>query len=555
MGAKQLLTGACAAALFFISSCTYYFGPNRLVMHFKSEPATVPDVYDYHNSFAARADYNINDPLITFYADRQLPDKEKAKHSDIARIIIAKLMQKREVEQINTLLMQLVPWSEHGTQWALHKHGDYDFTEISWCSLLYLFGQQADVLYPATRSHLVNVLIANSGAKHALRTPGSAGLFRETENHILMGEISRYLKNQWLHEHGDTAVAFDNHKNGMENWMLNHLDEKFRGGFYEFNSDPYSGYTIAAINTLFSFTHSDTVRNGANKLLNELMYEYSLGSINQTRHPPFRRQIHRSSRTAFDTDPVSSIVRELVALKTGKPLYVAEKQHALIALLLHYRLNNSLVSCLTQKNQNYFALLGHGRKGSPEIYTGGPGFVLSAGGVQRGKVSQLAPRPTMLLLNDHVMQRDSCFYICSRGKMKQWNNTGVYQNFACTNDSLHIPPQYSPVYEKDNWKIFEFKDMGLDIITYHQNGVALLLVMEGTKTTNAGLLLDAVIINNKDNDLKKQFTAPGPGMVKYDLNSNKNMWVIKAIDGKSLDRKFDQWPRQMVKYRDHPGKV
>ena len=532
--------------LFSISSCTYYFGPNRLVTHFKNTPATTAVVYNYNASFAKQRDYDTTDLLIQHYAAKALPEKKVVGQTDAVRMIIAKLSQRREVERINALIMQLKPWAKHGTEWALNPHGDYDFTEITWCSLLYLFGNEPTLLYPETRDHLVHVLIGYSGEKHALRTPGMLGLMRETENHILMGEVSRYLKNQWLHEHGDTAWVFDNQRNGMESWMLNHLDEKFCGGFYEFNSNPYSGYTFTALNTLFSFTHSDTVRNATNKVMNEIMYEFSLSSINQSRYPPYRRQPHRAAENSFEGDPISSIARVLVAVKTHKPLNIAQKQHGIMTLLLHYRLSDTLTDHLTQKDYSYFALLGHGRKGSPEIYTGGLGYVLSAGGVQRGAISQLAARPVMLLLNDHVTHRDSCFYICSQGKMNRWNNTGLYRNFACANDSLHIPPQYQPVYEKNNWKIFQSATGECRIITYNQKGIALLLVSPDTRSS-VTRLLDKLIAENKDNDLRKQFTAPVLGTVTYCLHSPKNRWVIRNINGDKQDRKFDKWPRMVVK--------
>ena len=546
MKLHQLPLWAGALLLLSISSCTYYFGPNKLVRHFKTTPTAVGAVYNQNGSFVDRADYSAHDSLIEIYANKTLPEKKVVGQTDAVRVMIAKLMQKRDVAQVNALMMQLTPWSKHGTEWAFNPHGDYDFTEITWCSLLNLFGQQPDLVFPATRDHLVNVLIENCGGKHALRTPGMGGMMRETENHILMGEISRYLKNQWLHEHGDTSAAFNNQKNGMESWMLNHLDEKFKTGFYEFNSDPYSGYSVTALNTLFSFTHSDTVRNATVKLLNELMYEFSLSSINQSRYPPYRRQPHRAPRPSFEGDPVSSIARVLVSVKTGKPLHIAQKQHGLMTLVLHYRLNDSLITYLTQKNSNYFALLGHGRMGSPEIYTGGQGFVLSAGGVQRGAVSQLAARQTLLLLNDHVTNRDSCFYICSRGKMPHWNNTGVYRNFACANDSLHIAAQYKPVYENGNWNIFQSATGECRVVTFNQKGLALLLVLQDTNTPTPRLL-DTVIAANKDHNLKRQFNLPEAGELVYNIHSPKNLWVMRSANGEKLSRRFDHWPRIVVK--------
>jgi hypothetical protein len=327
--------------------------------------------------------------------------------------------------------------------------------------------------------------------------------------------------------------------------MLNHLDEKFRGGFYEFNSDPYAGYSMQALLTLFSFTHSDTVRHAANKLLNEVMYEYSLSSINESRYPPFRRQFHRAGEPGFDGDPVSSIVRVLVSQKTGEKSKVRAKQHGLITLLLHYRLNDGLTKLLTSTDKNYFAMLGHGRLGAPEIYTGGKGYVLSAGGMVRSFTSQLGARPEMLLLNDHVGNRDSCFYVCAKGEMKHWNNTGVYKNFACNDQPVHIPPQYKPVIEKNGWQLYHDPSGALRIFTYSLEDLGLLIVSEEQSQPDTQAL-DAVIKMNEGMNLKKRCRISADEIISYSLHSPKSKWEIKSVNGKKVDRNIDKWQRLNV---------
>lgn len=530
------------ALLCILPSCTYYCGKDKLVKHFTVQPQTIPTVYDYSSSFSDKQDYDIHDSIIEHYASLPIPDGKVAGQTDAIRRVLAKLVQKREVPEVNAFLMTLKQWDDHGTTSAFHPSGDYDFTEITFCSLLYLFGDKPDLLYPQTREHILQYLITNSGDKVSLRMPAFKALMRETENHILMGEVSRYLKNQWLHEHGDTSIKFDNHRNGIEAWMLNHLDEKFRGGFYEFNSDPYAGYSMQALLTLFSFTHSDTVRHAANKLLNEVMYEYSLSSLNESRYTVFRRQFHRAKEPEFDGDPLSSIVRVLVSRKTGEKFKVRAKQHGIITLLLHYRLNDGLAKLLTTTKKNYFVQLGHGRMGAPEIYNGGTGYLISAGGMVRSFTSQLGARPEMLLLNDHVGNRDSCFYLCAKGEMKQWNNTGVYRNFACSNQPVHIPPQYKPVLEKAGWQVFHDPTNKLSIFCYSAKNIGLLFVSED-RALEDGQILEEVIRNNGKYDLKRQFMLPATGMVTYDLHSPKNRWMITSVNNKEVDRKIDKWQR------------
>ncbi len=89
-----------------------------------------------------------------------------------------------------------------------------------------------------------------------------------------------------------------------------------------------------------------------------------------------------------------------------------------------------------------FVTMGHGLQSTPEIYSGGHDYLISAGGVQRGKASQLVAHPTVLFLPDKVMHLDSCFYLPGNGEMKNWNNTGVCDYFACGPQPVHIHDMY-----------------------------------------------------------------------------------------------------------------
>lgn len=123
--------------------------------------------------------------------------------------------------------------------------GDYDFTLATLVPVLFIFGDEYDVLFPETREHLLHTLLVErdeesgwdlTGGDPRLTAPGSFGLVPETENHILMTEGSRYLKNQWMREkEGRTENAFDNLENGLEHWLLGYLDE-----IREFGWDGYN---------------------------------------------------------------------------------------------------------------------------------------------------------------------------------------------------------------------------------------------------------------------------------------------------------------------------
>ena len=178
-----------------ISSCTYYFGPNKLTRHFKSGIVTNPAVYDYSATNTATR-YTRHDSIIEFYSVMPIPEKHEIVDRDFVRILLAKLAQGREIEQVNASMVKLKPWAGHGSTGIFHKSGDYDFSEISWCSLLYLFGDNPELLYPETQNHLVNVLIGNSGSKPNTIMPGTGRLFRPGFAGLIMDHVSMFSRVQ-----------------------------------------------------------------------------------------------------------------------------------------------------------------------------------------------------------------------------------------------------------------------------------------------------------------------------------------------------------------------
>jgi hypothetical protein len=96
------------------------------------------------------------------------------------------------------------------------------------------------------------------------------GLLEETENHILMSETSRYLKNQLItssedqgytdkapHEYDDNE--YNNQESGFNDWIRHHLKGFMASGFNEYNSNTYSGYSISALSNLYDFAQDPHV--------------------------------------------------------------------------------------------------------------------------------------------------------------------------------------------------------------------------------------------------------------------------------------------------------
>jgi hypothetical protein len=358
-----------------------------------------------------------------------------------------------------------------------------------------------------------------------------------------MTEGSRYLKNRWLREHGDSAPRHDNLANGLEARLLALLAETNAAGLHEFNSQPYIAYTITALLNLEAFA-SDPVRNAARSTLDLMNWSYALGSYRLRHYPPFRR--------SYGYAPVPSLSFGYQTVFMNAWLSYAPDRipapdvpghtgnHAIIATSLPYRPADRAVRLLYDKGAGYFVRLGHGPGASPEIYSAGPKFLLGAGGVHRGESSMIAARPITLLLEDNASDLKDVFHLAGPGTdFRHWNNTGVYENFACAAGPISAPPRFKAVAAGGGWQIYQ-AGPGLLLAAYSTPGCGLLVIFD--RDAPAALLADLISANPDAGALEREFVFPGGRKLSYDLRSRPDRWVMISDDGKALDRNFDAWP-------------
>ncbi|WP_394767610.1 hypothetical protein, partial [Ferruginibacter sp.] len=81
---------------------------------------------------------------------------------------------------------------------------------------------------------------------------------------------------------------YDNIANGMEKKLFKLLHEMRNAGLYEFNSMPYTGYTITGLLNLEAFA-SEKIRKDARDVLDYMNYTYAIGSYQFKHYPPMRR--------------------------------------------------------------------------------------------------------------------------------------------------------------------------------------------------------------------------------------------------------------------------
>ncbi len=517
----------------------YYLGEAR----FRYRPLAPGNVAVPHQRTYAWKDTSaLSQAIIRHWASRTLPDWQKADKTVPAQIILAKLALKQDINEVNNYLLRQLPQRRCGSTWWLHQQGDYDFTLSALTLILYLFGDRPEILLPRTREHLLSNLLIEDGGEVRLKVPRSLGLVDDTENHLLMTEGSRYLKNRWLQLHGNPEAKYDNSKNGLAKWLVGYLTELQRAGLYEFNSLPYLGFTLSALLNLEAFA-ADTVSSAARNILDRLNWEYALGSLNLRRFPPFRRQLRQAGITALAADYHTALMKVWMSRKENvvmsNQLAIDFRGRTLWACLLDYHLPDKTADWIEKKPCPYFIHIGHAKKASPEIYAGGPGYLISAGGVHRGWRSLIVARPITLMIDDGARDLQEIVHLAGPGKdFRKWNNSGVYQNFACAAGPVYIPPSWQPTIKDDLWTLYT-KNNNLTIAVHSHQHLGIICLFHNSEAKE--ILSEITKANNNPEALFSQFQFPQGELITYDVKAPKNKWVIISHGEKKMNRDFDNW--------------
>lgn len=482
------------------------------------------------------------DSIYADIAKMSITDEMLFKKGNTTRILLARLLLKQNISEVNSILQKMTVWGNCGSSWALNPKGDYDFPLTILTTILWKFGEQPDLLYPKTKAHLLHVLLSEDGNAFSYTVPKTLGLVMETENHMLMTEGSRYLKNRWVREHGNSDKYYNNVQNGMEDKLMSLLEEMKTSGLYEFNSIPYLGYTITALLNLEAFA-SEKLSKQARDVLDYINWSYALNSYNLKHFPPMRRRYEKASIKELTTDYHSAFIKSWLSYSKienyDKNVGVA-KIHALMGACMPYRPADQCIEMLFNKQDGYFVRQGHGPKASPEISSAGKNFLISAGGVNRGKKSLIVARPICLFLNDSADQLSEIVHLSgSTNDFMQWNNTGVYKNFACAAGAVVIPKGVLSIAKKGHWSCYKDEN-NVTIVVYSTENFGMIAVFENVEPLK--IFQDVLKENSNSEILNSQFKFPNGPLLEYDVLAPKNKWVMTAVNGKKLNRDFDSWP-------------
>ncbi len=454
--------------------------------------------------------------------------------------LIAQLAAGRNIGPVNRILREARPWGEVGS------HHDYDFTLCGLTLMLYHFGGNPKLLYPETVNHIVGTLLTEKGGKPAThpvvrRFPPLKFLpLKDTENHILMTEGSRFLTNQWIANHGSTDPVYDNTRNGLEDWLLTYLDGFEKAGVHEYNAIPYEGYTLRGLLNLASFAEGPVAKSAV-RVLDRMNWTYALGSLSLRRYAPFRRLPARASLTRLDAHYQTAMMKAWMSLAGVEHLEIRQApQHAMWIGLTTYRPPDAVVDWVMSKPADYFVRIGHGSDGSPEIYSGGPGYLITAGGVANAILRDNVARPTTLMLEDGASDLSELLHLQGPGPdYHGWNNTGVHRRFAVAAGPVHVPESWKPSIETHGWAFYQQAGKRIAVHSSHDFGLFCLLPDDGDFATQAPMLAAA---NADPSQLRHTFQWPDGPRLTYDVTAGKGDWVMVSENGKTLDRAHATWP-------------
>ena len=536
-------------------------------------PAPVKSAKEARETRAARA----ND-FIEQWARVPLaapPTPPKMGFAEFIMTMIARMKTGTDLDRVseNILTPTFHPWlngTDISTVGSFCKRvGDYDFIQMGLIRMAYIDLESGDkLLTAAARDKLRHELLNARGTEHHVKfglknCPGFIKI-RDTENHIMMTEFSRYLTNQILFkESGDPQ--FDNSKNGFEEWLLNHLSEFMRTDFDEFNSRPYQGYTMIALSTLASYAEGPRVKLLSTMILDYLSAKAAIQSKGLRRFPPFRRQLrHRDATNFMQTDngmfwySFHAANSDYTVYQNETPDKDPEKQQSFssdymffMAATDKYEIPDMILDLFYDQNVSYFQSI---RARDIEIYHNSPSFLLTAGGRYRKQFGYFTREndawamPTTIIPANSTINVKDVFAINGEKHFSKKNNLCVAPGFAC-GMNLSVPRNIpaSCIQVSGKWKFYDLKNCELkqDIfVATYEDGAHTLLEVRETDIAFKDFK-DSILRSNPESFEPKKdnqyTTSDGRAIVFTWKPKNLDTYPIKSIDGKAQEADISKW--------------
>ena len=258
---------------------------------------------------------------------------------------------------------------------------------------------------PAAVAALIGAGAAVPGAAVAAAIAGVGALginelnIPETENHRLMIESSRFLKNEIIvaavPKHPQIQAIKDD-RDESKAWILDYLAEVMKRDFSEYNARPYQRYSIMSLYNLADFAEDADVKSGASMVIEFSLAKFALSSREGIRVAPYRRLVeamHYSSNIDFVNagDHAAALmllyagqlqrfpsIPPTLTSPGGRWLSIGGPSYMIYAATSDFRPASDIVDLAIDKSMAYFQRV---KNGGVEIYSSTRSFTIAAGGV------------------------------------------------------------------------------------------------------------------------------------------------------------------------------
>lgn len=527
---------------------------------------------------------NRSDLIVNFVAQFPIVPFDEQNNKRFNDIALARIYKNENIDEISRVLEdpKSVAFAKYGTDITFipgicQRKGDYDFALVDLVKMAYL-GQKT--LSPLAHKRLLNNLLTAKGDQHFTHFwLGSCGRYKDSENHILMTETSRYLTNQLImrpEADHPKSKEYDNQKNGFPTWLSNHLQTFFVKGFEEYNSRPYEGYTARAIENLNSFAQDNNVQVMAHSLLDLMSATYAVQSSGLKRLPPWRRQprflgnpVVYSGDNSMDRYLILAGNYHYLSLLTKPFDYPSGEGIMLTSAISPYRVPDTILDLMiTNQHKNYFQVFRHM---GAELYSSSPHALISAGGTYinnfdfNTKERDGMPSPTTVMLSkDFSSDIRHWFRIEGHKNLKNRNNLCLTKGMAC---GLNIRvPSYIPqncIERQGDWSFYNFSHPDCS----YKYGLHLAVLQKKSPTSkcqkaadNYGLIelreaselsfleFKNKILANKSESINcegiSHYRTTTGQEINFEIMPNKNyQYGIVAINNINTERDYRKWKR------------
>jgi len=422
--------------------------------------------------------------------------------------------------------------------------GDYDFSLIGIVLIAKLWRNN---LSSESRKNIFKNILRPNGKTVRKKTFGPFWAIPETENHRLLCNSSLYLINEMIYEDYDRSDLYNNLKNGVHDYLKNHLIEIKNTGLYEYNSRPYIGFTLRALLTLNSLTNNQEIKSLTKEILDELFLKYSVQSWRGYLVLPFRRRNENAVDEIRDKDAISSWGAAYTGFSATE--YIENLSLVLFSKILEYRPPQDCIKYLLDEFGTYWS---RAKYTNLEITYRENNFALFSGGhtdkpffINSGENATV--RPTCLMVRDGSTKLSQLIRFDPNNWLLDNNNTGVYKNFAC-GMNLKIPDNIKAQFVSGDLSFYSLAGCYISIRSKSNYGC--LEVVDSSEFVSFEDFCQDVLKNNHGTTLKKKgstYMTTRGDLISFNCLEEPRNWLIinvkNVITGEFIEGKeFKNWP-------------